>query len=448
MINRVVPVVLVALYLMLSMVLGLADVFDRNVIIGFQFFIIGGGAFAEILSSMYRKPYTLYFMHGAFVFLFFFCSGISQFNNGLAWGLRFSDETFISANFVIILWLISFEIFYRAKVSKIKLKYNTKTIIDVDKEICNFKKYKLNILTFGLVILALYYISHGVNIYIGRSEWKSVFNISIPQVVSLVVASIICGVVYFHIILRTYYFKNHGGFVCFVFCLIITVLVYPPTVITRFRVAMIYGGILLVLIDLMGRKRFVFPLFIMCSLLFVFPLMNVFRNLDLESLENIPFLVNSAFANYFSRADMDAYSMLVATVEYVREYDIAYGWQILWVLLFFVPRDFVYSKAEGSGNLVVHQFDSFINNVSCPLPAEGYLNFGLIGVIVLALVFAIVARFFDEIYWKGKYRFVNILYPALLFFALFILRGDLLSSFAYIVGFVFIVGILYRFTYK
>lgn len=45
MVNRVVPVVLVALFLVLSMILGVGDVFDRNSVIGLQFFIIGGGGF-------------------------------------------------------------------------------------------------------------------------------------------------------------------------------------------------------------------------------------------------------------------------------------------------------------------------------------------------------------------------------------------------------------------
>ena len=45
MVNRVVPVVLVALFLVLSMILGMCDVFDRNSVIGLQFFIIGGGGF-------------------------------------------------------------------------------------------------------------------------------------------------------------------------------------------------------------------------------------------------------------------------------------------------------------------------------------------------------------------------------------------------------------------
>ena len=43
MVNRVVPVVLVTLFLVLSMILGVGDVFDRNSVIGLQFFIIGGG---------------------------------------------------------------------------------------------------------------------------------------------------------------------------------------------------------------------------------------------------------------------------------------------------------------------------------------------------------------------------------------------------------------------
>jgi hypothetical protein len=77
--------------------------------------------------------------------------------------------------------------------------------------------------------------------------------------------------------------------------------------------------------------------------------------------------------------------------------------------------------------------------VACTFLAEGYINFGIIGSILFAAVIALVIARYDGWYWRrgGRIRFTL---PRLFYFVaigmlFFILRGDLLSSFAYTVGF-------------
>ena len=78
--------------------------------------------------------------------------------------------------------------------------------------------------------------------------------------------------------------------------------------------------------------------------------------------------------------------------------------------------------------------------------------FGIIGVIIFAVAIWFIIKYLDTIYWniqKEKTKSVNvitILYPFYLWFFFFIFRGDLMSSFSYIVGFsvsAFIIQILF-----
>jgi hypothetical protein len=75
-------------------------------------------------------------------------------------------------------------------------------------------------------------------------------------------------------------------------------------------------------------------------------------------------------------------------------------------------------------------------NISCPLVAEGYINFGVLGIILSAVVFAYVVANFDvKFYRYSKLTFVKLFYPVFLGLVFFVLRGDLMSSFAYSVSF-------------
>ena len=77
-------------------------------------------------------------------------------------------------------------------------------------------------------------------------------------------------------------------------------------------------------------------------------------------------------------------------------------------------------------------------NLSCPLPFEGYINFGVIGLIVFAVLIGILFSSLDEYHWKvsTSSEVMSAYYPFFLGFSFFAMRGDLMSSFSYTVMFI------------
>ncbi|MDD6880997.1 MAG: hypothetical protein PUE18_05430, partial [Firmicutes bacterium] len=81
------------------------------------------------------------------------------------------------------------------------------------------------------------------------------------------------------------------------------------------------------------------------------------------------------------------------------------------------------------------------SNISCCYLAEGYINAGFIGLLLFVLSLAFISAVIDHLYWDvyktSNKGFFGIIYFMLLGLFFFMMRGDLLSSFAYTVGFVF-----------
>lgn len=138
--------------------------------------------------------------------------------------------------------------------------------------------------------------------------------------------------------------------------------------------------------------------------------------------------------------DFDAYSMVGYTASYVENGPgITYGRQLLGVLLFFVPRSMWPDKPIGSGATVAGEEELIFNNVSSSPIAEGLINFGWVGIVVFAIVLCWLFGVLDAAFWKakggGEGTLTQVIYPFYIGFAFFLMRGDLLSSTAFIVGF-------------
>lgn len=113
------------------------------------------------------------------------------------------------------------------------------------------------------------------------------------------------------------------------------------------------------------------------------------------------------------------------------------------------------SKPIGSGafvaeNMLMTRYDFWFTNISMSFPVEGYINFGVIGVILFAFILSLVSKLTDEFYKYNDLRLILSLYVS--FHMVFMLRGDLMSSFAYLVGILlaifFVPLFLNRLNYK
>lgn len=181
------------------------------------------------------------------------------------------------------------------------------------------------------------------------------------------------------------------------------------------------------------RKRQVFVFIISIALLVIFPFLNKFRHVDnINSFEKISFELDFS---QFLDMNFDSYSMFMRVL---KTDIVTNGNQLLGVIFFWVPRSLWPGKAIGSGAYIAHETHLSFTNLSMPYMGEGYLNFGILGIIIFSVVLAYIFAILDSNYWKynNENNFSSLKYYLILGLVMFIMRGDLLSSFAYTIGYI------------
>lgn len=199
-----------------------------------------------------------------------------------------------------------------------------------------------------------------------------------------------------------------------------------PAGISRNAAAMYWIPIMLMTCEKYLRgNRFIYVMLI--GIFLVFPFLNNFRHFS----GNIEFKLSF---DYLDSMDMDASQIFMATMS---AGVITSGTQLLGALLFFVPRSIWLTKPVGSGCFLVTEMGGDFTNVSMPFFAEGYINFGFIGILVFILIMSYITGVLDRNFWTDHIRGFKPndgFYMIVLGSIIFIMRGDLMSSFAYTVG--------------
>lgn len=198
-----------------------------------------------------------------------------------------------------------------------------------------------------------------------------------------------------------------------------------PTSIPRFMVAFIYLPIFLAYFKNMKR-----PIYITCimffSLFIVFPFLNQFRYFSTDT--NLTFIPDK---NFFIQGHFDAYQNFM---DVLRFDFITYGHQLLGVIFFFIPRIFWKDKAVGSGYQLAENNGYFFSNISMPFVAEGFVNFGYLGILFFSILLAVIMKILDVSYLtRFNIKDNNyLIYKGAFFCAsfFFMFRGDLMSSFS------------------
>jgi len=105
----------------------------------------------------------------------------------------------------------------------------------------------------------------------------------------------------------------------------------------------------------------------------------------------------------------------MAAIKYSEIESITYGRQLVGALLFFVPRSIWPNKPVGSGhfvaeNMLMTRYSFWFTNISMPFPGEGYINFGILGIILFAFILALVSKITDNWYQYNGLRLFFSLY--------------------------------------
>lgn len=218
--------------------------------------------------------------------------------------------------------------------------------------------------------------------------------------------------------------------------LLINLLVNNPISSARYW----FGTIVLSLIFLSLRWRskisFIFLMTVITiSLILVFPFADMFRyttNLDKMSLQESTNIIYPLV----NKGDYDSFQQLLNTTSYVEDHGIAFGKQMFGTIMFWVPRNLWSSKPVPSG-VVVADFKGYeYTNLSMPLWGEAYMDGGILGVILVFVLYGFFVSIIENLYidnYSNGANILNTFVPVYAAYQFFLLRGTLMSAFAYFI---------------
>ena len=414
--------------------LNITEYFYVNVLLVIQFFTI----FFLLTKHIKGKPNLAFSNIIVFNYLFFFISPLLQINtiqynnfqfpNTLVFELTLVYKALIS----IILFNLIFVLIY-FKLEKLKI---SKTGYQLDNENINefYKGYNFSsycILIFCILILPFFFS------YFFESGQKN-----FPQSTDLIIRKFL----FFLPIFPAIFFlinKNRVSFLILLFSILLMFFFKNPFVEKRHALGPIYLLFISFYFTGILNSNLKSILTVFFILLAGFPLVSIIThnpdiryNFIFSEILNFNFV--ELFLNIFTKTlHYDAFSNLMGAIKYYEVNNPKIGYQLIGTIFFFVPRAYWIDKPLSSGeevaNFLMNKYSLWFNNLSQPLVGEGWINFGILGVIFFAIFFAYFVFYFSK--WnENKDLLKKIFYVYFSYHLIFFLRGDLMNGIAYLVG--------------
>jgi len=368
-----------------------------------------------------------------FNYLFFYIAPIIQIQNlsvqnyTLINTLPFDKNLALKALFSIIIFNVLFFYFYYKFKKKIIQKKETINLIDSDK----LKKIILFLLILSIFIVPLLFF---YNENTGFEDSKPIqmffkkFIFFIPVLPAL------------------YYvrYKNQTAFLLLLISILLIVFFKNPFFEKRNALGPIYLTLLTFFFPSFEKSNIKSFILILLSLLVIFPLLTIITHTQgLQEKYGLNYAIYSnfnlkeIFFDTFNRLHYDSFSNLMASIHYFYENGIIYGNQLLGSILFFFPRVFWIEKPLPSGmeigNYLIDNHAMWFNIISMPIVGEGWLNFGILGVILFAIILAFLLVYFEK--WIESPDFLKkVVGIYFSFHMIYILRGDLMTAIAFFIG--------------
>ncbi len=436
----------------------LTDVPD-NFLIFLTNFLILVMSYLGMVSNK-DQPYSLTTLHYTFAFFFFGIIPLNDLSNGnIYWGAAQSVNEFylIITNLLIVMGILAFWIGSMVKVHSFKF------LPKVFSPKISLKKFWIIVIFSVATFIILYLNNFNINDFFFRGTVSVVVDdtfISMSQLESQFFKYFIRPLPFIILVIYVYIYRLYKSApsklgkkryftlsaVFLLLLIVFSALLVFPTSVPRFWAATLYIPLFIIFTSF-WNKPYRMQATILGSLLIIMPFLDKFRNFDSNNFTwSIDF-------NFMNHGHFDAYQNFSRVVEIDL---VTYGSQLVAALLFFVPRSFWEEKLIGSGHLLAEVANYDSSNISMPLIAEGFINFGVIGVIIFMFIFGLLIGNLDRVAWQikkiGKQSLFVYYYYFLFGLVFFIMRGDLMSSLAYTISlttsFLFVVYILRILNYK
>lgn len=387
------------------------------------------------LMKFRYEPFSLCKIVNIFFLVFFVLSNMLQYeNNAIVTSLFVSltETDYISFQFLVLLLILSYNTIYIIYRKRTNQEPNNDIYI-YDYELLNVGFLK--IVSIVSLSLTLVYYSSNISLlfFRGIQGVDLIESANEGNALSLIFGKFIRPIPFVcYVLSKIWRCERMDRIKLFI---LMSIAVFP-TGLARNAIAMYWIPVMLLNFQIFYRK-YLFVFAIIFAIFVLMPFFELFRYFS----GNYSFSVN---LDYLVSMNFDA-SQVFMTI--FKNDIVTYGRQLLGVLFFFVPRSIWIDKPIGSGAFVADMQDVF-GNISMPFFAEGYINFGYIGVFLFTVILALLTAYGDMSFWSSenqdKPSCARGIYLIMIGALLFILRGDLMSSTAYTVGTIFSFYVVYR----
>ena len=379
-----------------------------------------------------KTPYSLNKTFWYYNLIFNFFAPIIQYlTNYNMWAYKIDSKLYLLTNLLILFSFLVYKIVYKGVV-KNNLSYNNEISLKVP-NLYLIILFVLSIFCYGLAI-------GQVGFFGMMSRAENSYSFFSDSTINTIFTHLIkCIPVYTFLL---FFLKKKKLNFWSIILLIVIILLNFPTSTTRFWMGAIFIGLFLLIFHKFCTIARVYDTLILVIFTLLFPMLYSFKFHDIDYYFENGFELKSIVESYNS-VDYDAYSIIARTIKYVDDYDIVYGKQVFGSVFFLIPRKIWPSKPYPSGELVVSAQGQNYTNVSCPFISEGYLNFGIFGMILFQIILGLICNKLDKIYWQKnqKSTYLKILYPFLMGFLIYFLRGALHPAVVYL--FCFCIPLLF-----
>ena len=175
------------------------------------------------------------------------------------------------------------------------------------------------------------------------------------------------------------------------------------------------------------------------GMVIVFPAISVFTHNKSQGLLDVSFAqMAERIEEYYFSINYDAWANVYTSVEVVAKHGCQWGHQLIGSLFFFVPSSLWTTKPLSTGIFLgyylINHYGMWFTNLSAPLVAEGYLDFGWAGVALYAGVLAFLVNLLNNLARRAD-RWVNLplaMYGSM--FLVFLMRGSLMVAVGFAAG--------------
>jgi hypothetical protein len=344
--------------------------------------------------------------------------------------LRISDEFVVTANALVLLWVVCFHVSYLAAHRKVAGTARSARI----------SPYGIWLqIVVGFWSLAYVYQKVGLGVLTRRGFEEAVTGDTTIEIVLLLGPVRMASI--FALVAGTWYLfqgdcRRHTRLLLSVLLLMLavgTAVINNPIAAPRYFIGSVAVGVGFLIWLRNGKRAIHFVLLMLAAILLLFPIDPGRYSVGvLDALSDAVFSLDLGLR----QDNFRTYETTIAALYFIDKWGSVYGTQLLGNILFFIPRSVWEGKALGTGTFLAESLGESFTNVACPLPCEALVNFGIIGVPVVAIAFGWLLRRLDDWYWRQPLPRVSmtaplVIYPFLLGNIFFLTRGDLLNPLAY-----------------